>query len=68
MSPLSASLIFPSLKVLERKVANAASSHPLGNITLQEFARCVFEMTKMEIIIFINECKRCRCKRERERD
>ena len=48
MSPLSASLIFPSLKVLERKVANAASSHPLGNITLQEFARCVFEMTKME--------------------
>lgn len=48
MSPLSASLMFPSLKILEKKVSSAASSHPLGNITLQEFARCVFEMTKRD--------------------
>ena len=47
MSPGTSSLMFPSLKVLEQKVAAAASSHPLGNISLQEFARCVFEMTKI---------------------
>lgn len=47
MSPGNSSLMFPSLKVLEQKVAAAASSHPLGNISLQEFARCVFEMTKI---------------------
>ena len=47
MSPGSSSLMFPSLKVLEQKVEAAASSHPLGNISLQEFARCVFEMTKI---------------------
>ena len=41
MSPGTSSLMFPSLKVLEQKVAAAASSHPLGNISLQEFARCV---------------------------
>ena len=54
MSPLSASLMFPSLKILERKVSSAASSHPLGNISLQEFARCVFEMTKRDAQSTVN--------------
>ena len=38
----------PNLTILENKILDAASSHPLGNISLQEFARCVFEMTKVD--------------------
>jgi hypothetical protein len=45
----TASIDFPALKVLEQKVLASAENHPLGNISLQEFSRCVFHMTNAEL-------------------